>query len=579
MENTLTRRNFVAATAAAAGMAAASGAIAGAAHADEAAIESDLPDWAGPAPEPVTEFDETVDLTGQFLVIGAGMSGYATATRLLELGAKVTLVAKTESWTGIGGSVFAFNSSLAKSLGVEVSSDEALPRVFEMMSHNVDERLWNIFYTRSGEAMDWACDICAEEGLTPLISEVEHGSLGEYVGTHNFAGGPSCSFTTDKDASSTNTLPTTIGSPIMDFLPILEKRCGDMGGTISYNTTVTQLIKDEGGRVTGAVAEKDGKVVGYTNARAVVLCTGDYTMDQKMLSELCPMADSENTFKGFLPYATGDGHKLALWAGAAMQSTKPHAPMIFSLPVECTMGTPPCGKTAEEIRALYEDDPELLQRYQTAKESIVCLTMSKNNLQLNANGERFNNEHTVMGYEGIQLLHQPGGKVFNIYTENWMDYIPEQAGYIGGPVATRDDYKLFMCPEGGFETLDELAEFNGLPADAVKASVERYNKMCEQGFDEDFLKPAEYLCPIDMNGPFYCVPTYSALLVCLGGVQTDTDLHVLDSEGNVIAGLYANGSVAGNFVGNNYTTVFPGLNFGRSMCFGYLLASYLNDNE
>ena len=44
MENTLTRRNFVAATAAAAGMAAASGAVAGAAHADEAAIESDLPD-------------------------------------------------------------------------------------------------------------------------------------------------------------------------------------------------------------------------------------------------------------------------------------------------------------------------------------------------------------------------------------------------------------------------------------------------------------------------------------------------------------------------------------------------------
>ena len=31
-----------------------------------------------------------------------------------------------------------------------------------------------------------------------------------------------------------------------------------------------------------------------------------------MLSELCPMADSENTFKGFLPYATGDGHKLGV---------------------------------------------------------------------------------------------------------------------------------------------------------------------------------------------------------------------------------------------------------------------------
>lgn len=585
MDQTITRRSFVSAaagTVAAAGVAmGAAGALADEAAssaADEAASAVSY-DWAGPAPEPVTEFDETVDLTDQFLVIGAGMSGYATAARLLDLGNKVTLVAKTESWTGIGGSVFAFNSSLAKEVGGEVDPEEALPRVFEMMSHNVDERLWRIFATRSGEAMDWACDICAEEGLTVLISEYEHGSLGEYPGTHNFAGGANCCFTTDADPASTNTLPTTIGSPIMDFLPIMERRCTDAGATISYNTTVTQLIRDESGRVTGAVATKDDKTVGYTNARAVILCTGDYTMDPAMLSELCPMADSENTFKGFLPYATGDGHKLGVWAGAAMQDTKPHAPMIFSLPVECTMGTSPCALSSDEIRALYQDDPELLQRYQTAKESIVCLTMSKNNLQVNANGERFNNEHCVMGYEGIQLLRQPGGKVFNIYTPNWVEHVPEQAGYLGGPIATHEDLMLFMCPEGGFASLDELAEFNGLPADTLKATVERYNQMCEQGYDEDFLKPSEYLCPIDMNGPFYCVPTYSALLVCLGGLQTDTDLHVLDTEGNIIPGLYANGSVAGNFVGNNYTTVFPGLNFGRSLCFGYLLAGYLTDNE
>ena len=33
------------------------------------------------------------------------------------------------------------------------------------------------------------------------------------------------------------------------------------------------------------------------------------------------------------------------------------------------------------------------------------------------------------------------------------------------------------------------------------------------------------------------------------------------------------------FCGNNYTTVFPGLNFGRSLCFGYLLGQYLTDND
>lgn len=547
---------------------------------NETASAEGINSWAGKAPDPITDFDKEVDLDGQFLVIGAGMSGFATATRLIEQGEKVTMVAKTEKWTGIGGSVFAFNSSLAKQTGGEVDVEEALPRIMEMMSHNVDERLWRIFATRSGEAMDWACDICEEEGLTVLISEVEHGSLGEYPGTHNFAGGANCSFTTDKDPLSKNRIPTTVGSPIMDFLPILEKRCTDAGMSLSYNTKVEQLIKDDSGRVNGAVCTSaDGETVGYVGARAVVLCTGDYTMDEAMLKELCPMADSDNVFKGFLDYATGDGQKLGVWAGAAMQTTKPHAPMIFSLPVECTMGQSPCTLSSEEIRNLYADDPQLLQRYQTADESIIALTMSKNNLQVNANGERFNNEHCVMGYEGIQLLHQPGGKVFNIYTKNWMDHIPEQAGYLGGPIATKEDYTLFMCPEGGFESIEALAAANELPAETLKKTVARYNELVDKGHDEDFLKPAEYLCRIDEEGPFYCIPTYSALLVCLGGLQTDPSLHVLDDEGNVIEGLYANGSVAGNFVGNNYTTVCPGLNFGRSLCFGYLLADHLAKSE
>lgn len=531
-------------------------------------------------PAPITNFGKTVYLVDQFLVIGAGLSGYAVAARLADEGQKVTLIAKTDTWTGIGGSVYAFNSSLAKSLGSEVDPEEALARVFEMMSHNVDEDLWRIFATRSGEAMDWACNISTKNGLTPIISEVEHGPLGEYVGTHNFAGGPNCSFYTSKIDGVGERKITTIGSPIADFLPIMEKYCTERGVTINYGVTAKQLLKDAKGRVTGAACENTvGLSIAYTMARAVVLCTGDYTMDEEMLKAYCPMADSPNLMKGFLPYATGDGQKMALWAGAALQKTKPHAPMIFSLPVECTMGTSPSALTAKEIRALYEDDPKLLQRYQTAKEAIVCLTMSKNNLQVNLKGERYNNEHTVMGYEGIQLLRQPGGKTFNIYTKNWMEHIPEQAGYLGGPIATKEDYELFMCPGDGFATIDEMADFNGLPADALKKTIERYNEMCAAGKDTDYFKPAEYLCPIDMNGPFYCIPTYNALLVCIGGVDTDTDMHVLDTKGEILPGLYANGTVAGNFVGNNYTTVFPGLNFGRSLCFGYLLGEYLAKNE
>ena len=83
----------------------------------------------------------------------------------------------------------------------------------------------------------------------------------------------------------------------------------------------------------------------------------------------------------------------------------------------------------------------------------------------------------------------------------------------------------------------------------------------------------------DARALFASLPAPRPTLVCIGGVDTDPDLHVLDTNGEIIPGLYANGTIAGNFCGNNYTTVFPGLNFGRSLCFGYLLGQYLTDNE
>ena len=60
------------------------------------------------------------------------------------------------------------------------------------------------------------------------------------------------------------------------------------------------------------------------------------------------------------------------------------------------------------------------------------------------------------------------------------------------------------------------------------------------------------------------------MLVTLGGLQINDKMQVLDTEKEVIPGLYAAGNNSGSFYGNDYPTVIPGNSHGRAYTFGYL---------
>ena len=65
---------------------------------------------------------------------------------------------------------------------------------------------------------------------------------------------------------------------------------------------------------------------------------------------------------------------------------------------------------------------------------------------------------------------------------------------------------MFAAPEFiADDTLDSLAKQLGLEGDAVEtfvAEIEKYNKFCEYGIDEDFGRYAEVLFPVK-DGAFY----------------------------------------------------------------------------
>ena len=91
----------------------------------------------------------------------------------------------------------------------------------------------------------------------------------------------------------------------------------------------------------------------------------------------------------------------------------------------------------------------------------------------------------------------------------------------------------------------------GLDPTALKDTVDQYNQYCEDGYDPDFNKPADYLIPVK-TAPFYGVKTIPVYMTTVGGLRVDERARVLNKEGKPMHGLYACGSDAGGLYGYSY---------------------------
>ncbi|MFI5612206.1 3-oxosteroid 1-dehydrogenase [Amycolatopsis sp. NPDC051903] len=133
----------------------------------------------------------------------------------------------------------------------------------------------------------------------------------------------------------------------------------------------------------------------------------------------------------------------------------------------------------------------------------------------------------------------------------------------------------------------KLAERIEVPAEALTATVERFNGFARTGVDEDFHRgrsaydhyygdprnrPNPSLGPLT-KAPFYAVRIVPGDLGTKGGLRTDEHARVLREDGSVIAGLYAAGNTSAAVMGRTYAG--PGATIGPAMVFGYLAAERL----
>lgn len=149
---------------------------------------------------------------------------------------------------------------------------------------------------------------------------------------------------------------------------------------------------------------------------------------------------------------------------------------------------------------------------------------------VNENGERFVDESK----SGLEMAHaildQPNGKVFYIYDQDLYEtsYRLEKHNKLGYHVQA--------------DTLEELAEKIGVPAENLTATVDTFNKAIN-GETEDPFRAEPYDKPLNAEGPYYAAQVESAIHMTKGGVVANEKAQILNNDGTPVEGLYAAGEV------------------------------------
>jgi len=133
-------------------------------------------------------------------------------------------------------------------------------------------------------------------------------------------------------------------------------------------------------------------------------------------------------------------------------------------------------------------------------------------------------------------------------------------------------------------TLDALAASAGLPAAALRTTVDRFNSLALKGDDTDFgrgdsaydhyytdpsILPNSCLAPLWLP-PYYALRLVPGDLGTKGGLRTDARARVLRPDGSAIPGLYAAGNASAAVMGHSYAGA--GSTIGPAMTFGYIAA-------
>lgn len=541
---------------------------------DTAASSSDE-DWLGTEPEiDESKVAKTVDV--DVAVVGCGIAGVAACRSVAEDGGLVAAFEKADGPQCRSGEYAVINGRVQAKWGRDTWTREQIDDIID--SHMVESTyrckrsIMSKWAHNIGDAFDWWVeanpdlyyaettrsaipDESADNFIIPIFYPLpEHYDWKQ----ERFPCYPtSVEFKPDQHVTVEANMQKAI----------------DTGNVQTFYGCFVEKLIMENGRCVGLYARDaaTGEYIKCNASKGVILSTGDYSQNTRMLKHFCPEVIENNIQCLFTNVDVegnftnqGDGIQLGMWVGAQVQQS--HAPMIHHM-----------GGGADLAG--------------------VGVMGNAGFLNLDLNGKRFMNEDLPGQQLENQIELQKNRESWQIFDSSWPEQLPYMPAAHGGACyyedyASEDEgprnnttYRNYKSPyqleaavaDGRAVKADTLEELVAkiYPDDAAARqaaldSIQRYNELAKAGYDEDFHKPASRMWAVE-NGPFYADKfTTALLLVCIGGLESDEDCHTFGADRNVIPGLY----VAGNIQGNRFATEYPiglkGVSHSMVMYYGYV---------
>jgi 3-oxosteroid 1-dehydrogenase len=508
----------------------------------------------------VKSLDETVDV----LVVGSG-GGVAGAYTAAREGLSVALVEATDqfggttAYSGGGGMWFPCNPVLVRA-GCDDTIETAMQYFHAVVGDRTPVELQEA-YVRGGAAfieyverderfafkiLPWpdyygAAPGARADGMRHIVSKALPDSrLGRFQGLvrgpldHERLGVPKPELLTGGRALVGRFLAAMADNPAV---------------AAYLNTRLVELIVADG-RVIGGVVEHDGERRVIRARHGVLLAAGGFEQNVAMRAEYGVPGTASDTMGA--PGSMGLAHRAGIAAGASTDL------------MDQAWWSP--GLVHPDGRAAFA----------------LCFT---GGIFVDRNGRRFVNESAAYDRAGREILRAMdegtvGSPFWMVYDSRAGEQPPVMATNVSfSPTSEYQAAELWQEAE----TLADLAQRIGVPADNLEDTVRRFNELAEGGQDEDFGRGAEPFDRAFANGASPLVPIdtppYRAAafgvsdLGTKGGLRTDVDGRVLDVAATPIPGLYA----AGNTMAAVSGTTYPGGGnpIGASLLFSHAAALHM----